>query len=1692
MTRSSHVQLNDAIEKLRQRQAPEDPAPRFVSTLESRLLERFFHKRMPHPLFAQLTRRPWLSGAAAAVVVVALLLLNFIPGLRPDRGTRRGEPDFSKLVLEGASVQGDFTLLPTKSDHFGVAVDTAFTLKTKATLAVADLRASVAIAPEVPFTVTAKEAKEFAITPTAPLEKGTVYEIAIGSTVAGEKQRFSWAFQAKDDLRVDGTLPRHKASGVPVDTGIEVTFNAGTVKDFAKHFRIQPAIEGRIEQHGRVWAYVPKERLQPSALYTVTVTEGLPVGDSSVMLAADFTFQFETAQPTETDAQAFYGSFGQAFHAVVPGEAPVIDFSYASLPAGKVAATVFRFKDAADVIERLAPVDAIPSWAYAARAAATIGTDGLTKTGTYELTAESNALRFPSGFDAGYYLVDMTIGKRHLQTVLVSSELSGSLTVSRTDSLVWLSDLATDTFLADAEVVSSLDGRKARTDDQGIARFPTPSAILADEPERSRGYITVTAEDKRQTVLPLAVQPSYGMGWGPSSRQASGDFWSYLWTDRTLYRPTDTVNVWGVVRNRAQPKAEDVTLEIWTWNTVDAQGNYLPLAQETVTTGDFSSFSTSVRLEQLKPGYYTLSAKVGGKTFASRSFEVRTFQKPAYRILATPDKAVGIHGDTVTYAIRTEFFDGTPAPRITLAYASYGAAGGEGTRLVTDEQGRATVTETLDAQAGQYGSYGRMQHLTFFPVESVEGNIAADTDVFVYPSAVTFSPEAKVAGSAATVSLTLREVDLAAPPYWGWFHQDAQGKVVPNAALTGTVYEIKTAKVKTGERYDFLEKRVVDEYRYDTSEDKREDFTGTTDVEGYFTKSFQLTANSYRVEITASDAKGRKFTRSAYVSRSGRQYFPNPSSVYGVQDINARTATDTYLPPPTYKIGDTTDFAFTRNGETVETKGRFLFLKLQNGIRDISLKDEPRLTATMGEEDVPNVYYTAIWFDGGRFLAPDTWSTAPMLFDSRERQLTVAIAPDQEVYAPGDTAKLTIRTTDPAGKPQRAAVSVSAIDEALSAIQQENAPSPLVTLMSQVPAGLLQLYMSHTPLKAEYGAEGGGGGDNPRKNFKDAPLWTEVVTDANGTATVPFKLPDNITSWRVTAQGVTEDLAAGDTVAMVPVTKPVFGTLTMSDDYVVTDKPKAIAHAYGSALSKDSQVAFTFEAKDLGEPQTRTGKAFAAEQFAFPDLAVGTHEVKLTVAAGADKDTLVRTVSVVPSRLTRQTSRFVEAKPDLTLEGSEQERTTLVVSDTGRGRLYNLAQGLAWSYGKRLDRHLAARIARDVLKDLGAKTDDADAGFQSLDFQMEDGGIGLVVYGSADLPLSALAAARADLFDRTLLRQYLIRKLEDKNASPEQTSWALLGLAYVDEPVLPDLDRFLTLDGASAEDQLRIALAYLALGARDRAGIIAQALFEKYGETQDPFARLTLGDSADSRIVNTARFAILAEGLKRPERLGLDRFLAENFPKDALTNLERALAAAAAVPLLDDQAVSLRYRLEGKEEEVTLKNGETKALSLTPRQLKDFTVVAVHGPVGITALSVAPIDLDTTPKDRRLSLDRRYSIVGGPKRPIQEGDIVRIDFTPKVSQEVVDQTFFVTDFLPSGLVVLSQPWQRGFGYERDVGYPIEEFGQRVTFFTDGNRAFHYYARVLTPGSFAAEPAILQGQTSRDAINYSGGQTLEIR
>jgi hypothetical protein len=138
--------------------------------------------------------------------------------------------------------------------------------------------------------------------------------------------------------------------------------------------------------------------------------------------------------------------------------------------------------------------------------------------------------------------------------------------------------------------------------------------------------------------------------------------------------------------------------------------------------------------------------------------------------------------------------------------------------------------------------------------------------------------------------------------------------------------------------------------------------------------------------------------------------------------------------------------------------------------------------------------------------------------------------------------------------------------------------------------------------------------------------------------------------------------------------------------------------------------------------------------------------------------------------------------------------------------------------------------------------------------------------------------------------------------------------------------------------------------------------------------------------------------------------------------------------------------------------------------------------------SLVPLDPKSVRRDSALSLERQLPATIGP------ADLVRVTLRYRLGPKAVDGCHRVTDLLPSGLRAVTQPYR--FGLEdRNLTLPYSVEGQRVSFcaFKGGTaRPIVYYARVVSPGSYAAEPAVIQALRAPESIALTPSVAVDIK
>ena len=160
-----------------------------------------------------------------------------------------------------------------------------------------------------------------------------------------------------------------------------------------------------------------------------------------------------------------------------------------------------------------------------------------------------------------------------------------------------------------------------------------------------------------------------------------------------------------------------------------------------------------------------------------------------------------------------------------------------------------------------------------------------------------------------------------------------------------------------------------------------------------------------------------------------------------------------------------------------------------------------------------------------------------------------------------------------------------------------------------------------------------------RKDFKDTAYWEpSVVTGKDGRATVKFRLPDNLTTWRATARGVTGDTMVGVSKHKVVSRKDVIlrletpRFLTQGDTVTLS----GIVHNYLNE-AKSTQISISVTGARLISPaqQTVTIEKQGEHRVDWQISAPQTGEIRLLAKAltNTESDAVELALDVVPRGL---------------------------------------------------------------------------------------------------------------------------------------------------------------------------------------------------------------------------------------------------------------------------------------------------------------------------------------------------------------------------------------------------------------------------------------------------------------------------
>lgn len=601
-----------------------------------------------------------------------------------------------------------------------------------------------------------------------------------------------------------------------------------------------------------------------------------------------------------------------------------------------------------------------------------------------------------------------------------------------------------------------------------------------------------------------------------------------------------------------------------------------------------------------------------------------------------------------------------------------------------------------------------------------------------------------------------------------------------------------------------------------------------------------------------------------------------------------------------------------------------------------------------------------------------------------------------------------------------------------------------------------------------------------RSVFKDVALFTAVQTDNNGKASVDFKLPDNITSWRLLGEGISADKvpSAGTKVAELNVSQSLFVDATLAEEYLTGDTPIVKVRAYGDGLTANQPVDFQVEVPGLlSQPIHKTSTAFTPLTFELPPLTEGSHQFIVTATSNGLKDKLTRKISVISSRLTRPAARSVALTNGTTFSWPDAKGPIqLTISDRGRAQVLNVLELLTHSWTDRFDMKLASNLAKNWISTTFPEVPSQEAVPLETELYQANGAINLFPHSDKDLYVSFLTAiSGTDQIDKFALENYFYSVLNDKGVDRSDYIAALAGLGGLKRPVLPTLQALAKMPDLRIDEKIYLGLGLASLGDQQNAKILLEQIVSK-SQQGEGILTLTTPFGPDRDRSYTVLSAALAANVNDARS---DQFVlgALNTTSNRSNeNLELAIWAKAMLnhPLTP---AKITLSVNQKDQQIVL-NHDRPSYSITVPQDQLSSIKVTNSEGNAVAVLVTETSVSDGEKTDKLALSRSYSQNSKQTQEFAEGQLVQVSLDYSIQSTLAIGCMQVSDWLPAGLAITTQPVLYGVSDVEHTWYPYEVNKQKISFCVPISNEHKtgkitYNARVVTAGKYRTEGALIQ-------------------
>ena len=620
----------------------------------------------------------------------------------------------------------------------------------------------------------------------------------------------------------------------------------------------------------------------------------------------------------------------------------------------------------------------------------------------------------------------------------------------------------------------------------------------------------------------------------------------YLYTDRPIYRPGQTVYLRAIARQAFNarytlPDVATLPLRIQNPNGQEIARLSLPLSEFGSASGEF------LLPEDALPGTYAIDSPLA--EYQNVFFEVAAYRKPQIELTFSLEREHLQAGENLAARLSARYFYDAAAANLPIHWALYwqedyetlsGYSTGEAekswfqsaiqnrqlsqlglfTNLVAEGDAKTDRNGFLDLSIPtEKTTQSRRYILEVTAVDESGLPVSARTSVFAHPAPIVIGikPDLWFGKINTPIEAEVLVADWLGQPLGGkslraefatlrWLRDETQSDLFGNPIYLPQTEVIGSADLVSGSnglaRLAFTPEK----------------------------------AGTYLLSVSSEGARSSVIL---WVGGSGEAIFPT----FPNQRLRLVSDRETYQVGETAKIFIPNPFSNPATALIAFERSAIMGTEIRQ-IPPGGAEIEHRISA----EAVPNVYVSVTLLgkaESGQLDFRQGYTRLRITPKAQTLQVNATLQPQRA--DPGDQVNLEIQVRDAAGEAVQGEFSIAVVDKAIFSLAEPNASSILTAFYGEQPLGVrtgFDLAVAARRMVELPGGLGGGSGEAPpsvvRQRFPDTAYWNgSVITNKEGKATITLILPHNVTTWKILVRGVDQATRVGETEVELIATKPL-------------------------------------------------------------------------------------------------------------------------------------------------------------------------------------------------------------------------------------------------------------------------------------------------------------------------------------------------------------------------------------------------------------------------------------------------------------------------------------------------------------------------------------------------------------------------